>query len=150
MPTRKQVQEVARQYADTPFGHQGRVKGRALDCVGLVLCVSEDLGIVDREGNALCRDTYNTYGPQPASTFVLDSCRKHLIEKDWANVKPGDVLCLRIPTDPTHTAIVTERAGVLYMLHAYDGGLKRCVEHIIDTAWRRRVVSVFEFPGIED
>lgn len=149
MPTREAIQAQARLYIDTPFIHQGRLRGRGLDCVGLVLSVAEDLRINDKSGVPILLDDYRQYGPQPEGTLVLDCCRDRLIEKQIKDLKPGDVICTRIPDTPTHTAIIVERNNTLYMVHAYQGGAQKCVEHIMDFKWRRRIVAAFEFPGVE-
>lgn len=150
MATRKQVVEAARSYIGTPFNHQGRTKGVELDCVGLVLSVAEDLGIIGRDGKLVRRYDYRDYGPQPVGTEVLDHCKVRLVFKPIQDIKPGDVICTKIPENPTHTAIVSEMHGVLHMIHAYSAGRQQCVEHIIDIKWRRRIVAAFAFPNIED
>jgi hypothetical protein len=74
-----------------------------------------------------------------------------LVKKPPSQIQIGDVLTLRIPTDPCHTAIVGEIPGQgLSMIHSYQGGQAKCIEHRIDAQWQRRIVGVFEFPNIED
>lgn len=153
MLTREQVVSAARAYVGTPFVHQGRIRGKALDCVGLVLCVFEDLGVMgaSHSPESWTRlPEYTTYGPQPLRRVVFDKCVTRLIAKPRTAVKAGDVLSLRVPMEPCHVAIVSERAGVLYMIHAYNGGTEKCVEHVFDVKWQRRVAGVFSIPGVEE
>lgn len=156
MLTRKDVIEKAREYVGTPFLHQGRlkkisgVKGCGIDCVGLILCVAEDLALVDKNGVPFKRNDYPEYGSQPVDGFVHLQCVDRMNKKLRTELRPGDVVTLRIPKTPCHVAIVYERNGLLYMIHAYAGGTMQCVEHIMDASWQRRVVGVFEFSGLVD
>jgi cell wall-associated NlpC family hydrolase len=151
MPTTAAVIGTAREYVDTRFHHQGRAKGKngGLDCVGLVLCVAEDLGIKDVQGVEFKRGDYPDYSPQPVGRFVHEECRRRLVLKSVKDMKPGDVVTMRIPTDPCHAAIISEHGGVLYMIHAYQG-TERCVEHVLSHQWRNRIVGVFSFPEVSD
>jgi hypothetical protein len=151
MPTRAEVVACARSYVGTKFVHQGRRLGQALDCVGLILCVGEDLAFEDKNGVPLLRTDYPDYPAQPKGRFVHDECVKRLVRKSILDLKPGDVITLRLPTDPCHTAIIGEIPGQgLSMIHCYDGGRRKCIEHRLDEHWQRRIVGAFEFPGIEE
>jgi NlpC/P60 family putative phage cell wall peptidase len=139
----------ARQYVGTPFRHQGRIAGLGIDCVGLVLCIGEDLGLVDREGIPFRRLDYPNYAAQPTDRFVLEELRRRaLTQPIGREIEPGEITAIRIPHLPCHAAVAVDRAGVHYMIHAYDSGPRQCVEHILSQAWRNRVVGVFRFPGV--
>lgn len=151
MTTRADVVKAARGYVGTPFRHQGRILDVAIDCVGLVLCIGEDLHLSDREGVPFKRADYPDYAAQPTDRFVLQELRRRAIAKPiGAQLEPGDILAMRIPHLPCHAAVVVDRADRLYMIHAYDSGPRQCVEHIISTAWRNRAVGVFCFPGVTE
>lgn len=147
MRKRKEVIEHARSYVDTPFHAKGRVRGLGIDCVGLILCVAEDLNLKDIIGAPLLRTDYTQYSDQPVGRFVQDRCRERLQLKSTSEMKPGDVVTMRIPIEPCHVGIISEHNGTLYLIHAYSG-TKKCVEHILDAAWRRRIVCVFQFPEL--
>jgi cell wall-associated NlpC family hydrolase len=151
MATRKQIIATARTYAKTPFAHQGRYKGKACDCAGLVLMVAEELGSNDKNGQPVrALEDHRGYGPQPAGCTVLDICKQRMIQKQANEIQAGDVLCLKTPEFPSHVGIVTEFNGTLYLIHAYDGGTRAVTEHILDAKWRERIAGVFQFPGVED
>jgi cell wall-associated NlpC family hydrolase len=137
----------ARVYLGTPFLHQGRVLGRGVDCVGLILSVAEDLQLVDRAGRPFKRSDYHNYGRQPLERFVHDECLARLEKRPLAELKDGDVVSMRVPHLPTHTAIVALRDGVEHVIHAYEGS-SGVVEHILSLPWRRRIVGAFCFPGV--
>ena len=150
MPTRKQILDVARTYLNTPFAHQGRTRGFGLDCVGLPLMIAQELNIVDTKGRPMNGGLYSTYTGQPIDTLVLDCCIEHLVRKVVTQLKPGDIVCMRVDNVPCHVGIYDEVNGQPWIIHAYNGGSCKVVEHGIDRKWWRRITAAFEFPGLED
>jgi hypothetical protein len=149
MTTNVDIQNAARAFVRTPFRHQGRISGVGIDCVGLVLSIGEDFGLVDRLGIPFRRDDYPNYAAQPSDRFVFDELRRRAIARPiGSGIVGGDILAIRIPELPCHAAVAIDRAGHPYMIHAYDSGPRQCVEHIFSLAWRHRVVGVFRFPGV--
>jgi len=143
---RQQIVAKAREYVGTRFQHQGRLKGFACDCVGLPLMVGDELGLVDRNGKAFCKFDNANYGPQPLDRFVHEEAQRRLIEKPIDQMKPGDLITLRVPDTPCHVAIVSSLQGGLGMIHAYVV-TGRVVEHVLDKKWLKRIEGCFEFPG---
>ena len=148
--TREQVIAVARSWVGTPFMHQGRVKGKACDCVGLPVMIAKELGVRSRTKEDGDLDDGGNYTHEPEGTVVLDAARRHLFEKPAAEMRPGDALVLRMPNRPCHMAIIGEYNGRLTLIHAYNRIKEEVVEHHIDEYWRRQVVACFRFPGVED
>jgi hypothetical protein len=142
---------AARAYLGTRFRHQGR--RRSLDCVGLVLSVAEDLGLLDRFGSLIRREDYGHYGPQPVDGAVLRECEKRLVRLTYSansvatTLEPGQVLVLRAPFVPCHAGIATQLEFGPGVVHAYppSGGV---VENLLDAAWLRRIAGVFWFPEV--
>ena len=144
MISRDQIIAEARKWLGTPFRHQGRIRGRGVDCVGLLLCVMRDLGIAD------WLTEFVTYPRQPMTDRVLEVCRARMIEIPlFEPMQPGDILVFRVPTVACHTAIVTELHGKPGIVHAYSPAGK-VVEHCIDEKWRRRVAGCFLAPGVSE
>ena len=46
MTSRADVVAAALAWTDTPFHHQARLKGVGVDCVGLVIGVARELGLI--------------------------------------------------------------------------------------------------------
>jgi cell wall-associated NlpC family hydrolase len=147
MATRADIVAAARHYLGQPLRHQGRAG--ALDCVGLVLAVAEDLALLDVHGEPILRAQYANYSAQPVNGFVQEECARRLVESPTGRLEPGDVLTLRLPTVPCHSAIVTEIAGGLAIVHAYSPA-KKVVEHRLDDRWLHRIAGVFSFPDLEE
>jgi hypothetical protein len=148
MVTRNQIVQIAREYVGTPFEHQGRLKGYACDCVGLLLMVTDDLGLVDVHGRPLRRYDYMNYNDQPLDAFVHEECQRRLTGKPVSEMQDGDVLTLRTPSVPCHVAFVSTWSGMRCMIHAYNG-IHKVVENVIDKAWYRRIEGCFAIPGVE-
>lgn len=150
--TAADVVEQARKYVDTPFLDKGRRLGQGVDCVGLVLCVAEDLGIKDPFGIPILRADYTDYAKQPTDSFVHETCRKRLeLQPIGTAFAPGQIVSMRIPVFPCHVGILALRGEHLYLIHAYDSppGKGKCSEIIFDQAWQRRVVGTFQFSGVD-
>ncbi len=141
---------AARKYVGTPFADKGRRAGQGLDCVGLVLCTGEDLGLKDKMGVPFTRTMYDDYSSQPVGNFVHLTCHQHLVAKGLQAMRAGDIVTMAVPSAPCHVGIVgADAAGNLTLIHAYEGGAAKCVEHEITVPWRRRIAGCFSFPEVE-
>jgi hypothetical protein len=152
--TREAIVACARTYIGTKFQHQGRLRGRGLDCIGLPIMVAVELGIRDRDGNPATPMMFGSYPPQPVgrAAAVRKECERLLIEKPIADARPGDVVAIRLPLEPCHIAMIAElelsRCIMPSLIHAYASS-KKVVEHILDDRWRWRIDGAFSFPGID-
>lgn len=133
--TADEIVAAARACLDTPFVHQGRIPGVALDCAGLVVAVAEAVGAeyVDHAG----------YGRNPANGLlesVLDA--QPFLERVFDR-KPGDVLLMRFAGEPQHLAIFTGQN----IIHSYESVGKVC-EHRLADVWAARIVRTYRFKGV--
>lgn len=126
---------AARSCLETPFRHQGRIPGEALDCAGLIVVIAQSLGVeyFDPQG----------YGRHPANGMLeraldLQPCLERVSVK-----QTGDVLLLRIGREPMHLAILANDT----LIHAYSDTGKVC-EHDLTEQWARRIVRVYRFKGL--
>ena len=136
----EEILAEARAWLGTPWRHQGRLKGVAVDCAGLVVGVGRELGL-------LAFDT-RAYGRLPDGQQLRALCDAHLAAKPVAEIGPGDVLLLRFTRHPQHLALVGDRGAPFSLIHAHaEAGA--CVEHGADARWLRRIVAAYAFrqPG---
>ncbi len=56
---------TARSYIGTRFHHQGRLKGKGIDCLGLLVCVAQELSLVARDGSNFSDADRIDYSHQP-------------------------------------------------------------------------------------
>lgn len=125
---------TAREQLGTPFRHQGRVPGLALDCAGLFVHICKTLGypVIDEAA----------YGRTPFNG-LLKSCiarQPFLAEIPSADMAAGDILLMRFSGEPQHIAI---HAGDT-VIHSYQN-IGRVVEHRFADVWKARVTNVFRF-----
>lgn len=153
--SRADVVRRARHYLGTRYKHQGRSES-VIDCIGIAICVAEELGLRDKEGNLFHRGMYASYPRIPLGEELQEACKKHLVVKSLetpANLDGlsfGDILTMRVPTVITHLAIVSDVNGQKGIIHSYNGVRRKVIEHRIDVRWMRRIAGVFSFPGVTD
>ncbi len=123
----------------TPWMHQGRLPGVALDCAGMVICVARELGIVAPDYDV------NGYSRVPDGS-MLTICEQMLRPAREPII--GCVLALEIYKDPQHLAIVGQyRHGGLSIIHAASKA-GRVIETRLMFATNQRLRGVYLFPGI--
>jgi cell wall-associated NlpC family hydrolase len=135
---------IAREVIGSPYGHQGRVGGIALDCAGVPVYVAQRLGMPF--------DDVTGYGRQPNPDEMRAILEKNLARVAKANKQPGDVVWLKIGANPQHLGVLGDYPlGGLSLIHSTNGsGLNRVVEHRLDDAWCSRIVAVWRFPQVAE
>lgn len=126
---------AARAEIGTPFVHQGRLSGVALDCAGLIVQVATALGLdyVDVPG----------YSRTPSGGILEAALDAQPCLERVAEAEAGDVLLFRFTGAAQHLGITTGEN----LIHAYQKVGKVC-EHRIDTQWQRRIVRIYRFKGL--
>lgn len=130
------ILSAARTMLETPFRHQGRLPGVALDCAGFVAETARLLGLPVADQTDYAR---NPTGGLLESALDGQPCLVRVTD----GPQPGDVLLMRFDGDPQHLGIYTGEN----LIHAWQVVGKVC-EHRLDDAWRRRIVRVYRFVGV--
>jgi len=140
---RQEIVVEARRWLGTPYVHQASVRGAGTDCLGLLRGVWR--AVMGHEPEAVPVYSMDWSEPQREERMWA-AARRHLVEKDAANMAAGDVLLFRMRETGVakHLGIVSQTRPVLRFIHAYSG--HGVVENALSTPWRRRVVACFEFP----
>jgi cell wall-associated NlpC family hydrolase len=128
--------QAVRGYIGTPWVHQGRRKGLGVDCVGVVMCATQEVGIA-------MRDVAN-YPTQTNRTWMLDELRQQCVQVELHAMQVGDLLSFAWGANPWHIGVVTS-VTPLKVVHAWRQ-VDRVVEMRLDNAWRRRICGVWRFP----
>lgn len=139
MVTRHDIVETALGYVDTPWVHQGRRPGVALDCVGVAICVARELGLV-----APIFDV-SGYSAQPDEALFLRLLRDHMDELPPGAGGVGDAIAFRLG-HIQHLAIAVG-LDPLRIVHAYRP-VGEVRAHRCDAAWERRARIWFRFRGV--
>jgi NlpC/P60 family putative phage cell wall peptidase len=149
--TRDGIVTEARTWLGTPFMHQQSMRGIGVDCVGLILGVGRDLGLLQISPAEWAPFAAYTRKPNPAR--MRKAMGRFLAPSSCAR---GDLPAIGSigwfgwrQELPMHLAIVAEYDGRPTMIHAFET-MDRCVENSIDATWRTRVDTWWQYPGFED
>ena len=129
--TAEQIIAAARECIGTPFAHQGRILGRALDCAGVAVHVARQWHEVDEPA---------AYGRLPNNAMLEYWLERQPFLERVAPPEAGDLLLMRFTGEPQHLAVFTGQT----IIHAYQAAGK-VVEHDLDAKWRRRIVRAYRF-----
>jgi hypothetical protein len=149
--TRAQVVAVARSYLGTPFHHQGRRPGVGLDCAGVPICVSRQLGLVPPDFDI------GGYARRPDGRSLQAYCEQHMRRVRFEDIQPGDaVLVSWKDGPPQHLGIIYPHAydfadgrRWLGMVHAEEQKHARVIETRLLFTRVMRFVAAYALPGIE-
>jgi NlpC/P60 family putative phage cell wall peptidase len=125
----------ARTWLDTPYQHQGRLKGVACDCIGLVICTAQAVGLTAYEPPG--------YSKRPDGTLRA-ALEKQLDNVPLLEAQGGDVLLFAFNSVPMHVGILTDAD---HLIHAYLPN-KRVIETRLDDKMRALVVAAYKHPGV--
>jgi hypothetical protein len=139
---RSDVVAAARAELNTPWVHQGRIAGRALDCAGLVIIVARNLGSVAANFDI------NEYGRLPDGT-LLDICERHL--QRISRIELGCVIVVELEALPQHMGIVGDyRHRGWSLIHAASNARPgRVIETRLMFSRAQRRAGVYRLPGVE-
>lgn len=139
---RQTIVETARAWIGTPYRHQGRHKGRAIDCIGLIIGVGADLGVTIKAPT--------NYSESPSGEMLVREADQQFITPAHTEMAPGDIAVLWgwSRNEPQHFAIVGNFGPRLTMIHAFSKR-RQVVEHGFDDFWSKRFVRLYNFPGTE-
>jgi cell wall-associated NlpC family hydrolase len=146
MTTRQDIVDAAYEQIGTPWVHQGRLPGVALDCAGLVIVVARKLGLVPPDFDI------NGYQRMPDGSMP-HTLRQYMVSVRRENMAPGDVVSMAFDKDPQHVGIVVPyRHGGLAMVHAASkpskGDRNGKVEGIRLMFLGSRFTGAYSFPGM--
>lgn len=136
--TPEAIVAAAREVLDVPFKHQGRNRA-GIDCIGVMLHVCDVFGIPYNDMRG--------YARQPALGILPSAIDAHggiLRRVPVAEMQAGDWLLMRFKKEPQHIALWTGST----LIHSY-ADVGRVVEHGMDDLWRKRIVRVYRFVGVE-
>lgn len=100
-----QVTDIARTWIGTPFHHQARLKGVGVDCIGLIIGVARELGVVAPDFDI------PAYPRIPDGTTLLEMADLHMTRVDDADMQEGDVIVIKFRKYPQHFGIVGQHVN---------------------------------------
>jgi cell wall-associated NlpC family hydrolase len=144
---RADVIAEARTWLDTPYVHQGRTKGVAVDCAGLVIGVARELGVVAPDFDV------NGYPREADGTTLMTVCDRFMTRVAKSDLLPGHVMVFAFDKAPAHVGIVGDYLhGGLSIIQALgtSDGKGRVIEWRLEKhrkGWRP--VQAFALPGVK-
>ena len=145
--TRDEVVRMGMEWIGTPYMHRAAVKGKGVDCLGLIRGILKEIhgeDIVKPLMPNYQQSWHQIHYGEPflrlAGTFLERSKRASL------EGLPADVIVIRPSKKNTykHCGILTSSNT---MIHAYAGN--EVVKYTIPNAWLRDA-QLFQFPGIKE
>lgn len=140
---RAAIAAAAMELVDTPYLHQGRLPGKALDCAGVPITLSWRFGIKPRSFDI------TGYTGTPDGHTLKAYCDEHLVPIEASAMQIADVLLLDWGRLPTHLAVlVPHYHGGLAVVHALGPGGMARVRCTPLNYPRMRIVAAYSFPGV--
>jgi len=133
-----EVVAAARGCIGTPFHHQGRLPGVGLDCAGVGIVAAKSVGIEIKDFAGYPRTPFDG---MLRRMFDEQVALGLMNEISPASKEAGDVLLMRMSTDPQHVGVYV---GNGYMVHAYHA-IGKVAEQRIDEFWRGKIVAAYRF-----
>lgn len=134
--TADEVLAAARAELETPFRHQGRLPGKALDCAGLAVVVAKHWHEPVEPA---------AYGRSPHQGLLEYWLEQQPFLERIPKPEVGALLLMRFSKEPQHLAVC---AGDT-IIHSY-GQIGKVTEHRFSDVWRARVVRTYRFKDLEE
>lgn len=139
--TRTDVVQAARGWLGTPYHHQARLKSVGVDCVGLVIGVARELGLVHPSFDV------PAYPRSPDGVSLMALADLHMQRID-APLQSGQVIVVAFDANPQHLGIVGDyRHGGHSIIHA-AARPGRVIETRLMFSNAMRFVAAFDMPGV--
>lgn len=140
--TRANVVNAARAWVGTPFHHQARERGVGVDCVGLIIGVARDLGLVAEDFDV------PVYGRMPDGVSLMEAAHLHMTPVTFGNMRAGDVVVVSFDSHPQHFGILApyQHGGHAIIHAAQKHG--RVVETRLMFHTAMRFEAAFALPGV--
>jgi cell wall-associated NlpC family hydrolase len=134
---RSQIVAEARTWLDTPWVHQGRLKGVGVDCIGLLACVAKDLGIFSYDVTG--------YSMQPSAKELTRHIEAVMVRVPVADIAPADAVLIGFDGGQAqHLAMISDYRDGLGIIHAMSS-IGHVREHRLSSDWRRQIRRAYRF-----
>jgi NlpC/P60 family putative phage cell wall peptidase len=141
MASRSDAVAEARKWLDTPFKHQGCVRGAGCDCIGLIKGVGMALRLVDYDPSSAQAKAFANYSIMPNPRRMREGLATWLVQIPVAEATLADIYFMAWGKEPQHVALITDKG----IIHSYSRAGK-VVEHGLDDLWRSRIIAAYRYP----
>lgn len=141
--------EVARTWLNTPWKHNGKVKGVEVDCVNFLLESGKEAGLKlpdlpDQYGRVAIADDITKYLEENLEKKHIDIepyIKSNAVFKDSGIIEAGNVILYKLVGYNTHVAIATSSNTIIHACNYKR--YNKVIEHPIDGVWRNRINSIW-------
>ena len=142
-----EVVKSARKLIGTPYLHQGRLPGKACDCLGVPILVGAELGLFDHlsfeQKELINRADYRRIPDGTMGKKIDLICQKRFLQQ-------GVLLLFKISTVEQHCGIVSNYMNGYGLIHAWDvKGVNKVCEHRLSKDWLQKVLGCYGLPGVK-
>jgi len=139
---RSEIIQEARDWINTPYHNQARVKHIGVDCAQLIAGVAIESGIMMEVNVPAYSPEWQLHNKEEKMLGILEDFGCTEIRTEDA--LPGDILCFQFGRVCSHLGILVEPTR---FVHArIDIG--KVVEHELSGDWVKRLKKVYKFPNI--
>lgn len=138
---RDEIIRIAKEYINTPYLHQGRLKNKGIDCAGLIVEVAKEAGIYS-EGD------YTNYSRIPDGETLAKTLNTYCDKINFNEIKDGDIILFKFVKNPQHLAIYYKYNDMDYIIHSYSVAGKVIMQRL-DSKWKNRIAAVYKYKEIK-
>jgi cell wall-associated NlpC family hydrolase len=113
---RPAIINAARQWIGTPFHHQGRKRGVGCDCLGLIVGVANELGLLTKNSRPFSKYDQHNYHFQFDSHLLAKNLRLHLISNQ--KLVAGNIALFTFKKHHNHLGIIGLKNNEITIIHA--------------------------------
>ncbi len=139
---RVSIIEEAKTWINTPFKHQGRLKGVGGDCISVLVGIAKKFGY-DKKVNFKDDVDYVNYHKMPLNSLLRENMDRYFDKVSFSEGLPADILLFWFVRQPQHVAILLENHLIIHAAENY----KVCI-HRMNDWWWSRVFGVYRFKGL--
>jgi cell wall-associated NlpC family hydrolase len=143
MTTRQQVVEEALSWVNTPFAHQGRIKGVGVDCDNFAALVAINSGAIDAV------DYPNNYRRREDGSLMLEILERYMTPVGVIEEATlADVVAFhdgKNASVPRHLGVISQTERYLKVVHASERGVRH---HRLALELLQNVHSVWRLKGL--
>lgn len=138
---RQRLVDEARTWINTPYRHQGRIKGKACDCGGLI--IGTIVNVLEYDSDYIYG---KRYGRSPDNWNLENYLNDHelFINKQMKDLDIGDLVLCSLNFVPMHVGMISDYDNNHFgIIHCYTT-IGKVVEHRFNSMWRSKVVNIYK------
>lgn len=144
----QEIVDHARAWVGTPYRDKQRARGLGADCVGLIIGVGLETGLLPWDESVWSEFAGYSRTPNPRKMGrAIEHFLRPIMVPPLEAPRDGSIAWMGWRAElPMHLGIVATLGGRRTLIHAYQN-VGRVVEHGFSAEWPGRVMSWWRYPG---